>query len=96
MKKIGFANISEIGIDTEKDIGTYEIGGTKYVILGGEFTAHGVRNYLRPLNKVKENWHDEDYAKSKRDVVFCMDNKNVSMCLDVVRYLRHEQNCQKW
>lgn len=96
MKKIGYANVSSIIIDSEKDIGVFEIGGIDYVFLGGEFTDSGVRNYLRPLDKVKENWNNGDYAKSRRDVEFYMDNRNVSMCLDVVRDLRHEQNCQKW
>lgn len=97
MKKIGYANVSEISIDNELDIGVYTIGGVGYVILGGEFTASGVKNYLRPLDKVKKNWNDlENYSRTRRDVVFCMDNKNVSMLLDAVRDLQHDTDRQKW
>ena len=55
MKKIGYANISEFSIDEEFDIGVFNVGGTKYAFLGGEFWADCVRNFLRPLDKVKEN-----------------------------------------
>lgn len=96
MRKVGYANISEVRIDDELNIGVYTIGGVDYAILGGEFTASGVRNYLRPLDKVKENWDDSDYARSRSDVDFYMDNRSVSRCNDVVRDLRHDMDCQKW
>lgn len=102
MRKIGFANISEFGIDEEFDIGVYTMGGIEYAFLGGEFCAEGVRNYLRPLDKVKENlrvkknWYSDDYSRNRRDVVYYMDNRNVRKCNEVVKDLRYDMQCQKW
>lgn len=63
----------------------------------GEFTASGVMNYLRPYEKVKENWEDlEHYARSRRDVVFYMDNRAMLSCEKYERQLRQEQESQKW
>lgn len=96
MKKIGYANISEISIDDWLDVGVYTIGGIDYVLLGGAFSSKGVKNYLRPLDKAKENWGDSDYARSRKDVNFYMDNRTVTRCNSVVRDLRHDMDCQKW
>lgn len=96
MKKIGYAQISEIGLNDEHDIGIYNISGVDYIILGGEFTASGVRNYLRPYDKAKDKLHDREYACSKRDVVYYMDSRNTAMLLDVVKDLRYDMNRQKW
>ena len=74
----------------QKLVGVLEIEGKEYIILGGEFTVSGVMNYLRPYEKVKENWHNEDYARSRRDVVFYMDNRAVLKCQEYERQLRHD------
>ena len=97
MKKVGFSNVSGFSIDEEFDIGVFNIGGVEYILLGGEFTASGVRNYLRPLDKVKENWKDlEHYSRTRCDVELYMDNKSMLKCEKVIRELRHEIERQKW
>lgn len=96
MKKIRFTRVNDIRIDEDLNVGVLEIEGKEYIILGGEFTASGVMNYLRPCEKVKENWHNEDYARSKRDVIFYMDNRAVLKCQEYERQLRHDLESQKW
>lgn len=96
MKKVRFTRVNDIRIDEELNVGVLEIEGAEYVILGGEFTASGVINFLRPYEEVKENWHNEDYARSRRDVVFYMDNRAVLKCQEYERQLRHDLERQKW
>jgi hypothetical protein len=97
MKKIGFANIGAIRLEDRMDIGVYEIGGVDYVILGGEFSTEGVRNYLRPYDKVVENLSDlQHYSRTRKDVEFYMDNKSVLKCNEVVKDLRYDMERQKW
>lgn len=96
MKKVSYSKISNIRIDEHLNVGVLEVEGKEYVLLGGEFTASGVMNFLRPYEKVKENWHNEDYARSRRDVVFCMDNRAVLNCQECERQLRHDLESQKW
>lgn len=96
MRKIRFTRIDDIRIDEQLNIGVIEIEGAEYVILGGEFTASGVMNFLRPYEKVKENLNNENYARSRRDVVFYMDNRAVLKCQEYERQLRHDLESQKW
>lgn len=97
MKKVRFTRVNDIRVDENLNIGVLEIEGAEYVILGGEFTASGVMNYLRPFEKVKENWEDlEHYARSRRDAVFYMDNWAVLKCQECERQLRHDLEKQKW
>ena len=97
MRKVRFTRVNDIRIDEDLNIGVLEIEGAEYVLLGGEFTASGVMNYLRPYEKVKENWEDlEHYARSRRDVVFYMDNRAMLSCEKYERQLRQEQESQKW
>lgn len=96
MRKVRFTRVNDIRIDEELNVGVLEIEGAEYILLGGEFTASGVRNYLRPYKKVKENWHNKDYARSRRDVVFYMDNRAVLKCQEYERQLRHDLERQKW
>ena len=97
MRKVRFTRVNDIRIDENLNIGVLEIEGAEYVILGGEFTASGVMNYLRPFEKVKENWEDlEHYARIRRDVVFYMDNRAVLKCQEYERQLRHDLESQKW
>lgn len=54
-------------------------------------------NYLRPYEKVKENWGNlEKYSRSRRDVVFYMDNRAVLKCQEYERQLRYDLESQKW
>ena len=96
MRKVRFTRVDDIRIDEDLNVGVLEIEGKEYIILGGEFTPSGVMNYLRPYEKVKENWYNEDYAKSRRDVVFYMDNRAVLKCQEYERQLRHDLESQKW
>lgn len=83
-------------IDNEHNVGVLKINGAEFVIFEGDFTARGAINFLRPYDKAKDKLHNVKYASSKRDVVYYMDNDNVSKCLDVLKDLRHEQERQKW
>lgn len=96
MRKVRFTRINNIKIDEGLNVGVIEIEGKEYIFLGGEFTASGVVNYLRPYEKVKENWHNKDYARSRRDVAFYMDNRAVLKCQEYERQLRHDLESQKW
>lgn len=96
MRKVRFTRVDGIRIDEQLNVGVLEIEGKDYVLLGGEFTASGVINFLRPYEKVKENWNNEEYARRRRDVVFYMDNRAVLKCQEYERQLRHDLECQKW
>lgn len=102
MEKLGFTNVNSFSIDEEFDIGVYTIGDADYAFLGGAFCAEGVRNYLRPLDKVKEtlrakkDWHSNRYERSRNDVIYYMDNRNMCKCNEVIKELRYDMNCQKW
>ena len=97
MRKVRFTRVNDIRIDEQLNVGVIEIEGAEYVLLGGEFTASGVMNYLRPYEKVKENWNDlEAYSRSRIDVVFYMDNRAVLKCQEYERQLRHDLESQKW
>lgn len=96
IRKIRFTRVNDIRIDEQLNVGVIEIEGKEYVLLGGEFTASGVVNFLRPYEKVKENWNNEDYTRSRRDVVFYMDDRAVLKCQEYERQLRHDLESQKW
>lgn len=96
MRKVRFTRVNDIRIDEDLNVGVLEIEGKEYILLGGEFIASGVINYLRPYEKVKGNWYNEDYARSRRDVVFYMDNRAVLKCQEYERQLRHDLESQKW
>lgn len=55
MRKVRFTRVNDIKIDEQLNVGVLEIEGKEYILLGGEFTASGAVNYLRPYEKVKEN-----------------------------------------
>ncbi len=96
MKEIKFRKVNGIRIDEEHDIGVFEINGAEFIILGGDFTARGIVNFLRPYDKAKDKLHNRKYARSKRDVVYYMDSENTMKCLETVRDLRRDMRCQKW
>ena len=96
MRKIRFTRVEDIRIDEQLNVGVYKIEGAEYVLLGGEFTAGGVMNYLRPYNKAKENWNNIEYACGRQDVKLYMDNRAMLKCEQYVRELRHDLESQKW
>ena len=96
MRKVRFTRVYDIRIDEDLNVGVLEIEGKEYVLLGGEFTASGVRNYLRPYKKVKERWNDRDYACGRQDVEFYMDNRAMLKCEEYERQLRYDLESQKW
>lgn len=96
MKEIKFRKINNIRLDEKHDVGVLEINGGEFVQCGGDVTARGIVSFIRPYDKVKENWHNEDYARSRRDVVFYMDNRAVLSCEKYERQLRHDLERQKW
>ena len=96
MRKVRFTRVDNIKIDEQLNIGVLKIEGKDYVLLGGEFTSSGVMNFLRPYKKVKENWNNKEYARSRSDVVLYMDNREVLKCQEYERQLRHDLESQKW
>ena len=102
MKKISYSNVSEFSIDEEFDIGVFNIRGVEYAFLGGELCADGVRNFLRPLDKVKENLrakkecYSNSSERSRNDVIYYMDNRNMHKCNEVIKDLRYYERRQKW
>lgn len=76
MRKITFNKVGKIAFNHELNTTVFSINGYDLVLCGGEFTASGVRTFLRPLEKVLENKEDiENYSKNRRDVVYYIDNK---------------------
>lgn len=75
MRKITFNKVGKIGFNWELNTPVFLINGHDLVLCGGEFTASGVRTFLRPLDKVLENKDNEDYSRSRADVVYYIDNK---------------------
>ena len=97
MRKVRFTRVEDIRIDEQLNVAVLKIEGEEYVLLGGEFTASCVMNFLRPYEKVKENWNNlESYSRSRRDVVFYMDNRAMLSCEKYERQLRHDLESQKW
>lgn len=79
MKRIRFTRVQDIEYIEDLNIYSLIIDNCNYVLLGGDFIAKGCITYLRPLDKVRENWFNADYSKSRKDVVFYMDNRNVKL-----------------
>lgn len=75
MRKITFNKVGKIAFNWELNTPVFSINGHDLVLCGGEFTAGGVRTFLRPLDKVLENKDNEDYSRSRADVVYYIDNK---------------------
>lgn len=57
---------------------TYTIENKEYVLYGGEFSASGVMNYLRPLENVLKNKEDETYKRSRNDVEYYIKNSTMA------------------
>ena len=75
MRKITFNKVGKIAYNQELKTAVFSINGYDLVLCGGEFTASGVRTFLRPIEKVLENKNNENYSKSRADVVYYIDNK---------------------
>lgn len=56
---------------------TFTIDNIEYVLNGGEFSAGGVMNYLRPVEKVLNNLGNETYLRSRNDVKYYVKNSTM-------------------
>lgn len=77
MKKVTFSKVEKISFNWELNKTVYTIGGIDVVATGGElYPNHGVRFFLKPLDKVLENKDNDLYGSSKQDVVYYIDGKD--------------------
>ena len=70
--------IEKFGYNENLKTTTFTIENKEYVLYGGEFSASGVMNYLRPLEKVLENKEDETYKRSRTDVEYYVKNSTMA------------------
>ena len=70
--------IEKVGYNETLKAKTFTIENKEYVLSGGEFSASGVMNYLRPLEKVLENKEDETYKRSRTDVEYYVKNSTMA------------------
>lgn len=70
--------IENVGYNETLKAKTFTIENKEYVLSGGEFSASGVMNYLRPLEKVLENKDDETYKRSRSDVTYYVKNSTMA------------------
>lgn len=76
LKKL--SKIEKVGYNETLKAKTFTIENKEYVLSGGEFSASGVMNYLRPLEKVLENKEDETYKRSRTDVEYYVKNSTMA------------------
>ncbi len=76
LKKL--SKIEKVGYNENLNAKTFTIENKEYVLSGGEFSASGVMNYLRPLEKVLENKDDETYKISSTDVDYYVKNSTMA------------------
>lgn len=70
--------IEKVGYNENLKAKTFTIENKEYVLIGGEFSASGVLNYLRPVEKVLENKDDETYKRSSTDVDYYVKNSTMA------------------
>ena len=70
--------IESVGYNETLKAKTYTIENKEYALYGGEFSASGVMNYLRPLEKVLKNKEDETYKISRNDVTYYVKNSTMA------------------
>lgn len=80
MKELRNVNkIEKTGFNEVLNEKTYFICGVEYVLKGGEFSAGGVMNYLKPVENILKNLEDGrvnlTYAQSRSDVEYYVKNK---------------------
>ena len=76
LKKL--SKIEKVGYNKTLNAKTFTIENKEYVLSGGKFSASGVMNYLRPLEKVLENKDDETYKISSTDVDYYVKNSTMA------------------
>lgn len=76
LKKL--SKIEKVGYNETLKAKTFTIENTEYVLNGGEFSASGVLNYLRPVEKVLENKENETYKRSRNDVTYYVKNRTMA------------------
>lgn len=70
--------IEKVGYNETLKAKTFTIENKEYVLSGGEFSASGVMNYLRPIEKVLENKDNETYKRSRSDVTYYVKNSTMA------------------
>lgn len=70
--------IEKVGYNENLKAKTFTIENKEYVLYGGEFSASGVMNYLRPVEKILENKEDETYKRSRTDVEYYVKNSTMA------------------
>lgn len=70
--------IEKVGYNETLKAKTFTTENKEYVLSGGEFSASGVMNYLRPLEKVLKNKEDETYKRSRTDVEYYVKNSTMA------------------
>ena len=97
MRKVRFTRVDDIRIDEDLEVAVIKIEDEEFILLGGEHTAGGVRNYLRPYKEVKENWNNlHDVCMSRSNVKYYMDNVAVLRVSKYTRELKEYENKRKW
>lgn len=70
--------IEKVGYNETLKAKTFTIDNIEYVLIGGEFSAGGVMNYLRPVEKVLNNLGNETYLRSRNDVKYYVKNSTMA------------------
>lgn len=81
LKKL--SKIEKVGYNETLNAKTFTIENKEYVLSGGEFSASGVMNYLRPIENVLENKDDETYKRSRSDVIYYVKNSTMAKMEDL-------------
>lgn len=82
LKKL--SKIEKVGYNETLKAKTFTIENKEYVLSGGEFSASGVMNYLRPVEKVLENKENETYKRSRNDVTYYVKNRTMAKMEDLI------------
>ena len=76
LKKL--SKIEKVGYNENLNAKTFTIENKEYVLYGGQFSASGVMNYLRSVEKVLENKDNETYKRSRSDVTYYVKNSTMA------------------
>ena len=77
LKNLNLNKIEKVGYNEELNQKTFTIEGLEMVLEGGEFSASGVKNYLRPVEKVLENRTNRSYLSGRQDVKYYVKNSTM-------------------
>ena len=75
--------IESVSYNENMKANTFTIENKEYVLYGGEFSASGVMNYLRPVEKVLENKDNETYKRSRNDVAYYVKNSTMAKMQEI-------------